>query len=136
MQNPDTGRAEEANGMAEDQRSFGEQSETGKCGYSSWDSDLCHRCQRIGKSSLINEVLYKTLARDLNRARIIPGKHKEILGLEELDKVISIDQSPIGRTPRSNPATYTGVFDQIRDLLRLRQTPRQEGIKRDASALM
>ena len=69
-----------------------------------------------GKSSLINEVLYKTLARDLNRARIIPGKHKEILGLEELDKVISIDQSPIGRTPRSNPATYTGVFDQIRDL--------------------
>ena len=68
-----------------------------------------------GKSSLINEVLYKTLARDLNRARVIPGKHKEILGLEQLDKVISIDQSPIGRTPRSNPATYTGVFDQIRD---------------------
>ena len=69
-----------------------------------------------GKSSLINEVLYKTLARDLNRARVIPGKHKEIQGLDQLDKVISIDQSPIGRTPRSNPATYTGVFDQIRDL--------------------
>ena len=63
-----------------------------------------------GKSSLINEVLYKTLARDLNRARVIPGKHKEIQGLDQLDKVISIDQSPIGRTPRSNPATYTGVF--------------------------
>ena len=69
-----------------------------------------------GKSSLINEILYKHLARDLNRARCIPGKHKDILGLEQLDKVIDIDQSPIGRTPRSNPATYTGVFDQIRDL--------------------
>ena len=69
-----------------------------------------------GKSSLINEILYKRLARDLNRARCIPGKHKNILGLEQLDKVIAIDQSPIGRTPRSNPATYTGVFDQIRDL--------------------
>ncbi len=69
-----------------------------------------------GKSSLINEILYKRLARDLNRARCIPGKHKDILGLEQLDKVIAIDQSPIGRTPRSNPATYTGVFDQIRDL--------------------
>ena len=69
-----------------------------------------------GKSSLVNEILYKHLARDLNRARCIPGKHKEILGLEQLDKVIDIDQSPIGRTPRSNPATYTGVFDQIRDL--------------------
>jgi len=69
-----------------------------------------------GKSSLVNEILYKRLARDLNRARIIPGKHKNILGLEQLDKVIDIDQSPIGRTPRSNPATYTGVFDMIRDL--------------------
>ncbi len=69
-----------------------------------------------GKSSLINEVLYKTLARDLNRARTIPGKHKEIVGEEKLDKIIDIDQSPIGRTPRSNPATYTGVFDMIRDL--------------------
>ena len=69
-----------------------------------------------GKSSLVNEVLYKRLARDLNRARCIPGKHKDIRGLEQLDKVIAIDQSPIGRTPRSNPATYTGVFDQIRDL--------------------
>ena len=69
-----------------------------------------------GKSSLVNEILYKRLARDLNRARCIPGKHREIRGLERLDKVINIDQSPIGRTPRSNPATYTGVFDQIRDL--------------------
>ncbi|MBQ4259930.1 MAG: excinuclease ABC subunit UvrA [Lachnospiraceae bacterium] len=69
-----------------------------------------------GKSSLVNEILYKHLARDLNRARCIPGKHEDILGLEQLDKVIDIDQSPIGRTPRSNPATYTGVFDQIRDL--------------------
>ena len=69
-----------------------------------------------GKSSLVNEILYKHLARDLNRARCIPGKHKGIEGIGQLDKVISIDQSPIGRTPRSNPATYTGVFDQIRDL--------------------
>ncbi len=69
-----------------------------------------------GKSSLINEVLYKVLARKLNRARTIPGKYKSIQGVEQLDKVIAIDQSPIGRTPRSNPATYTGVFDQIRDL--------------------
>ncbi|MCD2491755.1 excinuclease ABC subunit UvrA [Lacrimispora sp. NSJ-141] len=69
-----------------------------------------------GKSSLVNEILYKSLARKLNRARLIPGKHKEIEGVEQLDKVIAIDQSPIGRTPRSNPATYTGVFDTIRDL--------------------
>ena len=69
-----------------------------------------------GKSSLVNEILYKRLARDLNRARCIPGRHKDVLGMEQLDKVIAIDQSPIGRTPRSNPATYTGVFDQIRDL--------------------
>ncbi len=69
-----------------------------------------------GKSSLVNEILYKALAKKLNRARTIPGTHKEIQGTEQLDKVIDIDQSPIGRTPRSNPATYTGVFDQIRDL--------------------
>lgn len=69
-----------------------------------------------GKSSLVNEILYKSLAKQLNRARTIPGSHKEIQGVEQLDKVIDIDQSPIGRTPRSNPATYTGVFDQIRDL--------------------
>ncbi len=69
-----------------------------------------------GKSSLTNEILYKRLARDLNRARIIPGRHKSMEGIKQLDKVIDIDQSPIGRTPRSNPATYTGVFDQIRDL--------------------
>ncbi|MCR5668145.1 MAG: excinuclease ABC subunit UvrA, partial [Lachnospiraceae bacterium] len=69
-----------------------------------------------GKSSLINEILYKTLARDLNRAHLIPGKVKKIEGIDQLDKIIDIDQSPIGRTPRSNPATYTGVFDQIRDL--------------------
>ncbi len=69
-----------------------------------------------GKSSLVNEILYKRLAKELNRARVIPGKHKDIQGLEQVDKVIAIDQSPIGRTPRSNPATYTGVFDMIRDL--------------------
>ena len=69
-----------------------------------------------GKSSLVNEIIYKTLAKKLNRARTIPGKYKEMLGIEQLDKVIDIDQSPIGRTPRSNPATYTGVFDLIRDL--------------------
>lgn len=83
-----------------------------------------------GKSSLINEVLYKTLARDLNRARTIPGKHKEILGTEQLDKVISIDQSPIGRTPRSNPATYTGVFDQIRELFASTADAKARGYKK------
>ncbi len=83
-----------------------------------------------GKSSLINEVLYKRLARDLNRARTIPGKHKNILGMEQLDKVISIDQSPIGRTPRSNPATYTGVFDQIRDLFASTADAKARGYKK------
>ena len=83
-----------------------------------------------GKSSLINEVLYKTLARDLNRARVIPGKHKEIQGLDQLDKVISIDQSPIGRTPRSTPATYTGVFDQIRDLFASTADAKARGYKK------
>ncbi len=83
-----------------------------------------------GKSSLINEVLYKTLARDLNRARTIPGKHKAILGTEQLDKVISIDQSPIGRTPRSNPATYTGVFDQIRELFASTADAKARGYKK------
>ena len=83
-----------------------------------------------GKSSMINEVLYKTLARDLNRARVIPGKHKEIQGLDQLDKVISIDQSPIGRTPRSNPATYTGVFDQIRDLFASTADAKARGYKK------
>ena len=89
-----------------------------------------------GKSSLINEVLYKRLARDLNRARTIPGKHKNILGMEQLDKVISIDQSPIGRTPRSNPATYTGVFDQIRDLFASTADAKARGYKKAVSALM
>ena len=83
-----------------------------------------------GKSSLINEVLYKTLARDLNRARVIPGRHREIQGLDQLDKVISIDQSPIGRTPRSNPATYTGVFDQIRDLFASTADAKARGYKK------
>ena len=83
-----------------------------------------------GKSSLINEVLYKTLARDLNRARTIPGKHREIQGLDQLDKVINIDQSPIGRTPRSNPATYTGVFDQIRDLFAATADAKARGYKK------
>lgn len=83
-----------------------------------------------GKSSLVNEILYKRLARDLNRARTIPGKHKEMIGLEQLDKVISIDQSPIGRTPRSNPATYTGVFDQIRDLFAATADAKARGYKK------
>lgn len=83
-----------------------------------------------GKSSLINEILYKRLARDLNRARIIPGKHKDIVGVEQLDKVIDIDQSPIGRTPRSNPATYTGVFDQIRDLFAATADAKAKGYKK------
>ena len=83
-----------------------------------------------GKSSLINEILYKHLARDLNRARMIPGKHKDILGVDQLDKVINIDQSPIGRTPRSNPATYTGVFDQIRDLFAATADAKAKGYKK------
>ncbi|MBR6293379.1 MAG: excinuclease ABC subunit UvrA, partial [Lachnospiraceae bacterium] len=80
-----------------------------------------------GKSSLINEILYKRLAHDLNRARTIPGKHKTIEGIEELDKIIAIDQSPIGRTPRSNPATYTGAFDLIRDLFATTKDARERG---------
>lgn len=83
-----------------------------------------------GKSSLVNEILYKTLARTLNRARTIPGRHERIEGMEHLDKVINIDQSPIGRTPRSNPATYTGVFDQIRDLYAGTQDARAKGYKK------
>ncbi|MDD6616552.1 MAG: excinuclease ABC subunit UvrA [Lachnospiraceae bacterium] len=83
-----------------------------------------------GKSSLVNEILYKRLARDLNRARTIPGKHEVITGLEQLDKVINIDQSPIGRTPRSNPATYTGVFDQIRDLFAATADAKARGYKK------
>ena len=83
-----------------------------------------------GKSSLINEILYKRLARDLNRARVIPGKHDDILGIQQLDKVIAIDQSPIGRTPRSNPATYTGVFDQIRDLFAATADAKAKGYKK------
>ena len=83
-----------------------------------------------GKSSLVNEILYKTLARDLNRARTIPGKNKGIEGIEQLDKVIDIDQSPIGRTPRSNPATYTGVFDMIRDLFASTPDAKARGYKK------
>ena len=83
-----------------------------------------------GKSSLVNEILYKELARRLNRARFIPGKHDCIEGLEQLDKVINIDQSPIGRTPRSNPATYTGVFDMIRDLFASTQEAKARGYKK------
>ncbi len=80
-----------------------------------------------GKSSLVNEILYKTLAKTLNRAHVIPGKHKSVEGMEQLDKVIDIDQSPIGRTPRSNPATYTGVFDMIRDLFASTQDAKMRG---------
>lgn len=83
-----------------------------------------------GKSSLVNEILYKSLARTLNRARCIPGKHKDIKGMELLDKVINIDQSPIGRTPRSNPATYTGVFDMIRDLFASTSDAKAKGYKK------
>ena len=83
-----------------------------------------------GKSSLVNEILYKSLAKKLNRARTIPGKHKGIEGVEQLDKVINIDQSPIGRTPRSNPATYTGVFDMIRDLFAATPDAKAKGYKK------
>ena len=83
-----------------------------------------------GKSSLVNEILYKSLAKKLNRARTIAGKHDEIIGVEQLDKVIDIDQSPIGRTPRSNPATYTGVFDPIRDLFAATQDAKAMGYKK------
>ena len=83
-----------------------------------------------GKSSLVNEILYKTLAKELNRARTIPGKHKKIEGIRQLDKVINIDQSPIGRTPRSNPATYTGVFDLIRDLFAATPDAKARGYKK------
>ncbi len=83
-----------------------------------------------GKSSLVNEILYKRLARDLNRARTIPGSHKDVTGLDQLDKVIAIDQSPIGRTPRSNPATYTGVFDMIRDLFAATSDAKARGYKK------
>lgn len=83
-----------------------------------------------GKSSLVNEILYKYLAKKLNRARTIPGRHKRIEGVDQLDKVINIDQSPIGRTPRSNPATYTGVFDLIRDLFAATQDAKERGYKK------
>jgi len=83
-----------------------------------------------GKSSLVNEILYKSLARKLNRARTMPGDHDEIIGVEQLDKIIDIDQSPIGRTPRSNPATYTGMFDQIRDLFAATQDAKARGYKK------
>ena len=83
-----------------------------------------------GKSSLVNEILYKKLAKELNRARTIPGKHRRIEGLDQVDKVISIDQSPIGRTPRSNPATYTGVFDLIRDLFAATPDAKARGYKK------
>ena len=83
-----------------------------------------------GKSSLVNEILYKTLAKELNHARTIPGKHRRVEGLEQVDKVIDIDQSPIGRTPRSNPATYTGVFDLIRDLFAATPDAKARGYKK------
>ena len=89
-----------------------------------------------GKSSLTNEILYKRLAKELNRARCIPGKHDGIEGLEQLDKVIDIDQSPIGRTPRSNPATYTGVFDMIRDLFAGTPDAKERGYKKGRLVLM
>ena len=89
-----------------------------------------------GKSSLVNEILYKALAKKLNRARTIPGKHDKIEGIENLDKIIAIDQSPIGRTPRSNPATYTGAFDLIRDLFASTTDAKAKGIPKAALVLM
>ncbi|MCI8338622.1 MAG: excinuclease ABC subunit UvrA [Lachnospiraceae bacterium] len=83
-----------------------------------------------GKSSLVNEILYKSLAKQLNRAHTLPGRHREIVGVEQLDKIIAIDQSPIGRTPRSNPATYTGVFDLIRDLFAATPDAKERGYKK------
>ncbi len=83
-----------------------------------------------GKSSLVNEILYKRMARDLNRAHTVPGKHKDVTGLQKVDKVINIDQAPIGRTPRSNPATYTGVFDLIRDLFASSRDAKERGYKK------
>ena len=80
-----------------------------------------------GKSTLVNEILYKALARELNRASIKPGQHDTILGIEHLDKVVNIDQSPIGRTPRSNPATYTGVFDGIREVFAMTAEAKMRG---------
>src|SRR5205814_597966 len=82
-----------------------------------------------GKSTLVNEVLYKAVANRLHRAKMRPGAHKRVTGLDQVDKIINIDQSPIGRTPRSNPATYTGVFDQIRDLFSRTQEARARGYK-------
>lgn len=89
-----------------------------------------------GKSSLVNEILYKRLSKDLNRARTIPGGHKRMEGIEQFDKVIDIDQSPIGRTPRSNPATYTGVFDLIRDLFAATADAKAKGYKKGDLVLM
>ncbi len=83
-----------------------------------------------GKSTLINEILYKTLARELNGAKVRPGEHKEFNGLDNVDKIIDIDQSPIGRTPRSNPATYTSVFDDIRDVFAVTQEAKIRGYKK------
>lgn len=85
---------------------------------------------RSGKSTLINEILYKSLASKLNRAKVKPGKHKAIEGLEQLEKVIDVDQSPIGRTPRSNPATYIGVFDDIRDVFAMTNEAKVRGYKK------
>ena len=83
-----------------------------------------------GKSTLINEILYKSVANKVNRSRMKPGKHKEIKGIENIDKIINIDQSPIGRTPRSNPATYTGIFDHIRDLFAMTNEAKARGYKK------
>ena len=93
------------------------------------DLHLCHRRLRLRKSSLVNEILYKTLAAQLNRARTHPGKCDGIDGLEHLDKVVGIDQSPIGRTPRSNPATYTGLFGDIRDLFASTAEAKARGLR-------
>ena len=89
-----------------------------------------------GKSSLVNEVLYKSLAQAINNSKVKPGEHDEIKGIDQLDKIIDIDQSPIGRTPRSNPATYTGVFDDIRDVFAQTNEAKIRGYQKDALVLM
>ena len=116
--------------MDDGQRSQGKQSENIDVSFPLGVLTCVTGVSGSGKSSLVNEILYKSLAKNLNRARTIPGKHRSIEGMEQLDKVICIDQSPIGRTPRSNPATYTGVFDMIRDLFASTSDAKAKGYKK------
>lgn len=97
---------------------------------------MCYRCFRVWKSTLVNDILYKALAKQINGSNEKPGAHKEIIGIENIDKIINIDQSPIGRTPRSNPATYTGVFDNIRDIFAGTNEAKMRGYEREDLASM